>query len=571
MAVNLFTYYKKNIFSTALILLLAMVAVAQTTQKDILQSLSSIPNDTAKVRTLTTLSKNLMSRNLIESLAYANEAVKTAHAAGDSWWLANAYMQQAAILTEKANFSDADILIKTVDSIITKNKLYTLQPQLDLVSGRLLSKKHFRPQALASFLAAMRGFEKQGDSMMIAEVCYSTGALYFFSDEYLLSLRYLKRGQKIVEKMENQPLLERILASSAGDYALLKKYDTSQAMLYRAMDINQKLDNYAGLAVTHTNIGMNHYDLEQYDSALHHFRRAFSFDSLWQNPVGILYSKINMAAALRKLRRFDSALQLILAATAQVDTLDELYLKKTILEDAAALYEDLNNPQAALLYYKKYQTVKDSLFNEDKAKIVADLQTSYEVEKKDNQLLQAKNHERQQQMWVIGLIVLIAALTTAVILRSRWQKQQMNLAMERLKNQEQQLSSIAVNMLQKDELVEEITSELEALKNSDAAQRFEQLESLLNARVSTNDDWGHFQTQFEALYPGFFGKLQIQFPSLTATEIKMCAIEKLGIQADQAGTILGVNAASIRKSRYRMRKNLSNEQVEALHKFIHSV
>jgi hypothetical protein len=126
-------------------------------------------------------------------------------------------------------------------------------------------------------------------------------------------------------------------------------------------------------------------------------------------------------------------------------------------------------------------------------------------------------------------------------------------------------------MIQKDELIEEISIELASLKNDSNQQRLDYLQELLQARVSTNDDWMIFQQKFEQIYPGFFVSLSQRFPNLTPTEIKICALEKLGLKDSQAGDLLGVNTESIRKGRYRLRKNMSEEEWEELRLFLQKV
>jgi hypothetical protein len=63
----------------------------------------------------------------------------------------------------------------------------------------------------------------------------------------------------------------------------------------------------------------------------------------------------------------------------------------------------------------------------------------------------------------------------------------------------------------------------------------------------------------------------MHFPNLTATETKICALEKLGLKYSQAGDILGVNLESILKGRYRLRKNIGEEDWEKLRLYLQKV
>ncbi len=222
------------------------------------------------------------------------------------------------------------------------------------------------------------------------------------------------------------------------------------------------------------------------------------------------------------------------------------------------------------MYYDHYNfyNLKDSVFSEQKSKQIAEMQTKYETEKKEqeNKLLHSQNERKLLLLYAsLAVILVLIGLALAII---RVKQLQLKNTQAQLQLKEQELISFATGVLEKDEFILEIQEELAMLQNDQNQQKIASLEKLLQARISTDNDWVKFRVDFESIYPEFFQKLQTNFPQLSSNEIKLCAVEKLGLKDIQAGDLLGVNPESVKKSRYRLRKNLEEQEKTALQEFI---
>ncbi len=544
---------------------------AQDNLSGLKAALRNLPDDTSKIRVLVLISKELRDINVKQAAQYAGEAVTIADKVKNRYWQTRSLVQLGWATGMLGNYEEALTMLNRADSFAHLQDEKDLIPEIWMAKGKVHFEKHFLPESMNALMEALKLYEQIGDSIGAAQVCNYAGGLCFFSGDYQRSYYYLTRSEKIARENNMPILLAKILSNKGNTYAMLNYYDSSNLVLREAVVIYKRLENYGGLAKTNTNIAMNFYDVKRYDSAMHYFYEANRNDSLWANPVGILYSKINMAAAYRKLNNPTKALQLALDALDGASNIGERHLQKTILEDVAEIYADLGKPDKSLQYYRQFNTLKDSMLNVENARLVADMQAKYEVDKKEKSLELLRAKQRQQNTLLYGALGLSALLALIGILQFRLSKQKSNQAATQLQFQEQQLASVAGSMIQKDELIQEISAELALLKDESNQQRLENLQELINARVSTNDDWILFQQRFEQIYPGFFEKLSRHFPQLTPTETKICALEKLGLKDSQAGDMLGVNPESIRKGRYRLRKNMTENEWENLRMFLQKV
>ncbi|MCU0404744.1 MAG: tetratricopeptide repeat protein [Chitinophagaceae bacterium] len=545
---------------------------AQPSVEGLRQALVRLPDDTVKVRVLVSLSKALRESEIKQAATYAHDAFEIAKRLNDTYWKIQSLIQLGWSLGMQGKFAEALSHLGMASELTEKqDDKEAIWPSIYLAKGRVQYEKQFLPEAYQEYLKALRGFEDIGDSLGVAEACGHMGAWHFFSGEYKPSLAYLTRAERILRNANDEPMLAQVLSNLCNSYALLGESELSDKAVREAIAIQSRYKNYGGLAKAYTNLAMNFYEVKRYDSALHFFSAAYVNDSLWKNPVGVLYSQINMAAAYRKLGKPEQALNLAFHALESAKTIDDLHLQRTILEDIAEIYEDLGQPSVSLKYYKQFLAVKDSILNSEKARLVADMQARYEVDKKERTLevLRAEKSRNLVLMYsFLGLAILLGAIG---LMQYRLHKQKIAQAAQQLAFQQQELGTVAGSMIQKDELIAEITSELESLRDNQTQQRIDNLTELLQARLSTQDDWTQFQVQFEKVYPGFFQKLQNRFPNLTPTEIKLCAFEKLGLKDTQAGDMLGVNPESIRKGRYRLRKGVGETGWEELKDFLISI
>ena len=218
--------------------------------------------------------------------------------------------------------------------------------------------------------------------------------------------------------------------------------------------------------------------------------------------------------------------------------------------------------------HQEFVAVKDSIFLEQKAKQIAELNTKYETEKKEqeNKILQAENQQKLTYLYLLAVAIVLLVVIGVILFKLK-QSQIRNKQIQ-IDSQAQNLVAYTQNLIEKDNLIDEVSYELQKVKQELEQKKIESVEQLLATKLSTETDWLRFKQRFEVVYPNFFGNLQKQFPQLSPTEVKICAIEKLGIKDVEAGDILGINPDSVKKSRYRLRKNLDDTEKLALKEFI---
>ena len=124
-----------------------------------------------------------------------------------------------------------------------------------------------------------------------------------------------------------------------------------------------------------------------------------------------------------------------------------------------------------------------------------------------------------------------------------------------LKDKELTIKSLLIH--EKNGLISSVVDKLKVEKKNDNVNRF--IDNILRElNNKTNDNyWDEFKIIFENINPDFYSKLLNDFPKLTVTELKMCALLKLNMSSKEIASLTNLTVSSVEVSRSRLRKSLN--------------
>jgi len=237
----------------------------------------------------------------------------------------------------------------------------------------------------------------------------------------------------------------------------------------------------------------------------------------------------------------------------------------------------------ALEYHRLFSEEKDSILNmENKNKNKIDvLQIEYQVNKKEQEINLQKNIIKQKEKQIlyslfIGILLLtIAIIVIAFVLYSKKQKEKIlqqeneNLQKElELKNKD--LVCNVSKIFARNKVINHVANRLinssEYFKQSNRKLVREIVRELKQNMDETG--WKEFEIRFARVHESFYTKLDKQFPSLTNTERKLCAMLKLGLSSKGIAAITMIRSESVDTARSRLRKKLKLTNDESLTEFL---
>lgn len=253
------------------------------------------------------------------------------------------------------------------------------------------------------------------------------------------------------------------------------------------------------------------------------------------------------------------------------------------------LFEAQQNYKGALKANQKLDSLRSEVSAYDHQHILKNLEVQYRVAEKDRELELMEKEKNMTQLsnylliLAIVSIICIASLIFYFMRKNQIRKQQLldtqeqlvvTLASEKqlreaflqneLEHKESLLSSLALQMLEKNELIQEISEKL-------ADKDDQSMKQTLQKGLNRNKDWKDFDTYFESLNKNFYLRLKEISPDISPNDLKICALIKLNLSIKEMAVILSISPDSVKTARYRLRKKLSLQTEDNLTDFILSL
>jgi DNA-binding NarL/FixJ family response regulator len=354
------------------------------------------------------------------------------------------------------------------------------------------------------------------------------------------------------------------------------------------------MNDSIGIGGNYNNLGLVMEKLGQLPEALFYYLRSLQISQQLGYSIGISNTCANAGKIYSEMNKPDSALYFVnMGIDEAIRSGDKTFLLKNY-ETLYQIYEKLGKNSEALEAYKNYVSIKDSIFNTEKSRQIAEMEAKYETEKKEkeNRILR-QNIVIQKRTSLLLIVSLAAFIVVAVLLfyfyrlrnkalkqktilyeqqrklqeleKSRLEdqlfaEQQINkLQNEKLEQQNRELSSRILHAINKNEAMNNILEELKKNKdnkNIDYNQCYLRVNQLVKENISIDKEWDQFKLHFEEVNPGFFNSLQEKYPELTQNELKLCAYYRINLNTKEIAKMLNVTNAAIQKSRYRLRKKM---------------
>jgi hypothetical protein len=134
-----------------------------------------------------------------------------------------------------------------------------------------------------------------------------------------------------------------------------------------------------------------------------------------------------------------------------------------------------------------------------------------------------------------------------------------NILQRELQYKTQESTSFSLHLIQKNEMLDQLRSEIELIRKSADGEMCTKLGGILKSadfKNTAENDWNNFRQNFEEVHKGFITKLKENFPLLNDNDIKLCALLKLNFNTKQISSILDITPDSTKVARYRLRKKL---------------
>ena len=536
---------------------------AQT--EDLENKLATLPRDTARVNTL----------NKLATLHFSAAPEKTTR-----------YAKQALALADSLHY-----LKGQADAYYNQSLIYKLKDQ--------------NAKQLEVLMKSLKIHEQLGDSMGIANINAEIGYVYHQQTDFKAALEQYKKTLEMFKSLNHPAGVAFILRRVGNLESETKNYERALNSYQLALDIEKQTNNLAGVANVLNNIGVVYNDIGQFEKALGYFEESLKLQIEVNNQNRIPAAYHNQGRAYLGLGNVSKALEVASLGHPIAKRLDNrmaIYESSTLLSEIYFAKKDFRN---AFQYLKEAAQIKDSVVNERNFLQYAQLKSIAETEQKDKELDFFKKESafasfRIKIMYAaIGAILFVGfvifyyqrrniqnkkALLEKTHEAHEAQQALMKVELENKNLSEKQLNAdlefrhkelltYTLNLVQKNTILESVREAVHELMSStdkDSQLKITKLIKTIDYSLETEKDWDEFRMYFEKVHSSFFENLKTQFPDLTQSDQKLCALLSLNLSMKEMAELMGISPESVKMARHRLRKKLNLVTEENLTEFIAS-
>jgi signal transduction histidine kinase len=274
--------------------------------------------------------------------------------------------------------------------------------------------------AFANLLPALEIYQQLNDKHSFALTLRYIGNAYFTNEDYVKSIDYYTQSYYKSIELNNEELLATCAGNIGRAYSYLQQYDSAIFFLSQSEIINRKLNNQYGLANVFMSLGKVLTEQDKHKEGLLKLFEALellkiSGDFIRCSEVICIISQSYLSKG--------QTIRAKMYARQAVEFASKSQAKQYEVEAYKLLFQ-INkleqNYDSATYYLELHNIVRDCLYNEQKAKQIADITINYDFKRNiyEKELLKQKSELQysviNQQKIIIVAIFIVVLLTTGL-------------------------------------------------------------------------------------------------------------------------------------------------------------
>ncbi|MBN1990509.1 MAG: tetratricopeptide repeat protein [Bacteroidales bacterium] len=338
--------------------------------------------------------------------------------------LALTQYQRALGILEKGNdkeqIASAKVGIAQIYESMPRNPLATSENEVNYRKAL-----DYYMQSLALFKEIRAERKKESDNLGIARILNNIAIIYsrIATNNFIAS--YGEAWEDSLVKLSSSQILT--------------SFNQSVDYYNQALAIFAELDERSDIASVKTNLGTTYSYAREWRKADEHLTEALQL----VRQIGNTYELATTVYALGDSRfrqgRYDRAEELMLECVKLAKSVGLKEVEQSGCETLSKVYVVKNDYVRAFLYQHRATRIKDEVFTEKSQKLITEMQTKYETEKKEQEI-ELLNRDKalqdsviqRQQLVIAGAVVgaMLILLVALLMFRMFREKQRANRALE---------------------------------------------------------------------------------------------------------------------------------------------
>jgi two-component system, NtrC family, sensor kinase len=388
-----------------------IMSVSQDKTTDSLKNvLITLPDSRQKVQVLLEISQSYINTSILQVLDYATRARDIAskleydQGLADSYRLLGlAYKRQGRILEALDAYGASLEILKKMKDLAGQsrilNNLGSLYGDEALGGGSKAGQlgtmaEGQETKAVEYYLQALKLAEQAKDSHRVVIALSNIGVVYLNNpNTYDKALEYLLRALPVAKELKDSVIIGSVTVNIGEIYLSKNRYDS--ALFYFRQSLTA-FEATGDICYTLNDIAKLYTTQQNYDSALIYYGRALTIATNLGAKEDMVGSLLGIAQAYHREGKIKDAILAYKKAEDIGKPLDVKFQLRELYQGLASAYSSLKDYNNAFKYQTLLLDINDSLYSRETDQKLAHLDFTFQIDKKQDNLLKESEVRRQK-------------------------------------------------------------------------------------------------------------------------------------------------------------------------------
>ncbi|MFA9371850.1 MAG: tetratricopeptide repeat protein [Labilibaculum antarcticum] len=377
------------------------------------------------------LSENYLPDFPDSTIYYADQVLKSAKAVHDSIFIVKAYYLKGKGSYRNSDYANSINYLEKAISFCVNSQQKEKADCYNVLGNSLIGIDKYK-LSLSAYFTSLNIRNSLGDSLLISASLNNIGNVYFQMGDYSNALNYYNQSLVLKENANSLVGVAIMLNNIANVYHKLNDGAKALSSYFKALEIIRAEKDVVWKSILLENIGQLYLDRGEISKCLIYYHRALLESEKRGDRISISSVKSSLAIAYLKNEEYGVALGLFEEALGIAKEIGVLRIERDCYYYMSSLYEKKNNYEKSIIYFKKYDKIREKINKENSSKEIAEIQAKFQLEKIDseNEILKQRNtiqkleinKQKTRNILLFSLAVLILSLVIYSNYISRFRK-----------------------------------------------------------------------------------------------------------------------------------------------------
>ncbi|MBL7895243.1 MAG: tetratricopeptide repeat protein [Bacteroidia bacterium] len=334
----------------------------------------------------------------------------------------NSYCRNFKGAISKRDFLNAELFFDKALELCEKNNFKAgINSLIDIIHFQAIGAGYYK-QAINFLFKVKEASIRMNYNIGVSGSINEIGIIYWRQNDTKQALYFYTENINYINKHKVKANLSAAYNNVGLALRQLNKYDMAVEYYNKSLQMCLESGDMECQANAYNNIGTIYQFKHDYEKAIEFHNKSLELRLQIADSIGISMSLGNLGWVLLEQKKFKDAeiyFHQSLGVSRRANDPEGI---QEICEGLSKLYEETNQTDKALSYYKEFIATRDTLMNEEVKKelLVKEMQFRYDQEEEKREMEVKSEKMRQQLYTLMALLILFIALVFSLLLFKRF-------------------------------------------------------------------------------------------------------------------------------------------------------